>query len=316
MSEQTTDTVLMIEPAAFGYNEQTAVNNHFQHIGDTSASETQRLALSEFRGAVEKLRNNGVRVVVVRDTPDPHTPDSIFPNNWISFHDDGKVVLYPMFAENRRLERRPDVVKQVENAGFAIGKTVDYSYFERQSLFLEGTGSMVLDRVNRIAYAALSERTAPEVLQQFCSDNRYTPVVFSAFQTTEHARRAIYHTNVMLCLADGFAVVCLQAIDDELERQALTDSLLATHKDIVEITEAQMHSFAGNMLQIRSIDGCRFLAMSETAYASLTAEQLHRFERHCNILTFFVPTIETTGGGGIRCMMAEIFLPKTEKLVL
>jgi hypothetical protein len=311
MPRQTTDTILMIEPAAFGYNEQTAGNNYFQHRDNADSS--QHKALLEFRAMVGALRARGVRVIVEKDTPVPHTPDSIFPNNWVSFHEDGAVILYPMFAENRRAERRPDILKRVEAEGFVIKKIVDYSTYEVGGRFLEGTGSMVLDRANGIAYAALSERTSKDVLRQFSVDNQYITVMFSAFQTVSGRRLPIYHTNVMMCVADAFAVVCLGAVDDARERQALVQSLTDTRKEIIEITETQMHCFAGNMLQIENGDGTRFLVMSETAYSSLTEQQVSKISAHNEILRFAVPVIEKVGGGGVRCMMGEVFLERRSK---
>jgi hypothetical protein len=311
MLQQATDTVLMIEPAAFGYNTQTAVNNFFQQTTELSVSETQAHALEEFNAMTETLQLNGIRVISVKDTLVPHTPDSIFPNNWISFHEDGTVVLYPMFAENRRDERRIDILSRIENEGFVISKIIDYSHFENDSLFLEGTGSMVLDRVNHKAYAAMSERTSSEILRRFCDDNRYSPVEFSAWQTIDGKWKPVYHTNVMLCVADSFAVVCLQTVKKPDERRSMLKSLLSAHKEIVEISEEQMHCFAGNMLQLQNTDGENFIAMSETAFASLTSRQTELILRHCKILRFNIPTIEKIGGGGVRCMMAEVFLPKT-----
>jgi hypothetical protein len=298
----------MIEPTAFCYNEQTAENNFFQHNDEMSVFDTQNFALTEFRETVEKLRATGIRVIVEKDTFKPHTPDSIFPNNWISFHEDGSVILYPMFAENRRAERRIEILQRIEREGFKIKKIIDYSFYEKENRFLEGTGSLVLDRKNRIAYAALSQRTDKEVLRRFCDDNKFAPVVFSAFQTVDEKRLPVYHTNVMMCVGETFAVVCLQSIDNKDERERIVQSLLDTKKEIIEITESQMSCFAGNMLQINNRDGEKFLAMSETAFSSLNVEQIKQIGQHSNILRCNIPTIETVGGGGIRCMMSEIFL--------
>jgi len=297
----------MIEPTAFRYNTETAENNYFQSVGNLPDNETQHHALAEFRAMVNKLKAAGVRVIVEKDTATPHTPDSIFPNNWISFHKDGLAVVYPMFAENRRAEKRPDIIKKVCDEKIEINRIVDYSYFEKDNLFLEGTGSMILDRVNLIAFAALSERTCAKPLHTFCTEMGYTPVIFKAFQTVGDKRLPIYHTNVVMCVADRFAVVCLECVDDEEERLNLTTVFQSQNKEIIEISEAQMHSFAGNMLQIENTDGKQFLAMSETAYRSLSDEQIVRLSAFNDFLRFDIPTIETVGGGGVRCMMAEIF---------
>jgi hypothetical protein len=309
IQKQTTDTVLMIRPAAFGYNKQTAGNNYFQHPENSSPTDIQHRALTEFTAAVEKLTANGVNVFTVDDTVEPHTPDSIFPNNWISFHDDGTIILYPMFAPNRRLERRPDIIEKLRKNGFKINKTIDYSPFELENRYLEGTGSMVLDRANHIAYAALSERTDEKILRRYCTDMQYRPVVFSAFQTVNGRRLPVYHTNVMMSIADTFAVVCLQSVDKKEDRTQLEKAILDTQKEIIEITEQQLHCFAGNILQIENREGKKILAISETAFRSLSASQIQRIGRRCDILRFDVPAIESAGGGGIRCMIAEVFLP-------
>ena len=310
MTKQTTSTLLMIEPVAFGFNHQTAENNYFQQQTDSPASGVQEKALREFRQMTAILRSKGLDLIVVQDTPVPHTPDAIFPNNWISFHTDGNVVLYPMFAANRRLERRPDILKQIEEEGFVIQNIRDYSCFENQGVFLEGTGSMVLDRVNQIAYAALSERTHLSLFLQFCEELHFTPCYFSANQTVGKERLPIYHTNVMMSVGNHFAVVCLDALDDETEKQTVVRSFHEHGKEIIEITEAQMHCFAGNMLQVENRDGKKILALSETAYQSLTAQQIEQLSTYSEIVPIPIPAIETTGGGSVRCMLAEIFLQK------
>jgi hypothetical protein len=314
MTQQTTSTLLMIEPVAFGFNYQTADNNYFQQEANSPASAVQEKALQEFRQMVALLQDKGLDLIVVRDTPEPHTPDSIFPNNWISFHEDGNVVLYPMFAENRRLERRPDILKQIEKEGFIIQNVVDYSAFEKKNIFLEGTGSMVLDRLNRIAYAALSERTHLALFLQFCEELHFTPCSFFANQTVGTQRLPIYHTNVMMSVGDRYAVVCLDAIDDETERQAVAQSFRDTGKEIIEITEAQMHRFAGNMLQVENREGKKRIVLSETAHRSLTAKQIERLGAFGEIVSIPIPTIEQAGGGSVRCMLAEIFLQKEKTI--
>ncbi|WP_053975703.1 citrulline utilization hydrolase CtlX [Mangrovimonas xylaniphaga] len=308
---QTTNTILMIRPVNFRMNEQTAVNNYFQEDLDLVQADINKKAQDEFDAFVEKLRAVGVHVVVVNDDPSLDTPDSIFPNNWVSFHENGDVALYPMFAENRRRERREDVLETLEKDGFTIENIVDYTSAEEEGVFLEGTGSLLLDRVNGKAYCALSPRADEELFIEFCEDFEYTPVVFTAFQTVEGKRLPIYHTNVMMCLAETFAVICLDSIDDKKERKNVLTHLKKDGKEVIAITEAQMHQFAGNMLQVRGANDQRFLVMSQSAYDSLTKDQIAKIEKHCPILSSSLETIETCGGGSARCMMAEVFLPRT-----
>lgn len=307
MFKQTTDTLLMIEPVAFGFNYQTAVNNYFQQKMYVPESAIQELAIAEFNAMVKQLRTNGLDVLVVKDTIEPHTPDSIFPNNWVSFHEGGRVVLYPMFAENRRNERRDSILHVIENKKHLITGVMDYSPFELQQLFLEGTGSLILDRVNQIAYAALSERTDKSLLLQFCHDFGYSAVHFTANQSVGDGRLPIYHTNVMMCVADRYAAICLDSIDKEEERNAVVDSLLKTDKEIIVISEDQMHNFAGNMLQVENSDGKRFLVMSQTAYDSLHEDQIEHLSSYNDFIVVAIPTIERVGGGSARCMLAEVF---------
>ena len=299
---QTTSHVLMIRPVRFGYNAQTAVNNVFQSVEDQDA---QDRALEEFDAFVALLRQHSIDVTVVDDTPAPHTPDSIFPNNWISFHDDGRVVLYPMYAANRRLERKPHVLEALRTR-FRVTTPIDLSDYEQQDRFLEGTGSMVLDRTHKIAYACLSQRTDAAVLEDFCRRLGYTPHTFTA---TDANGFPIYHTNVMMCIADTYAVICLDSIADADERQQTVRRLENTGKAIVTITLAQMNHFAGNMLQVNNILGERFLVMSSQAYLSLTSGQISQIEQRNPILHSSLDTIERNGGGSARCMIAEVFLP-------
>ncbi|MEQ8925196.1 MAG: arginine deiminase-related protein [Fulvivirga sp.] len=307
---QSTDTILMIRPVRFRMNEQTAVNNYYQKVLDgLSSNEVQEKALKEFDDFVEKLRLKGVNVIVVNDTSDPDTPDSIFPNNWISFHDDGRIGLYPMFAENRRLERRSDIIETLR-ADFNVSALVDFTEFEASDVFLEGTGSMILDRPNKIVYAAMSERTQEPPLNEFCEAFGYEAVKFIANQDVDGKRLPIYHTNVMMCVADEFAILCTDSIDVQDERKAVTDKLETTGKEIIAISEDQKHRFAGNMLQVRSEDGKIYLVMSGAAYQSLNEDQISRIEKYCPIIHSSLDTIEALGGGSARCMMAEVFLPK------
>jgi hypothetical protein len=308
--QQTTNTILMIRPINFRKNEQTAVNNYFQEDIDLQNVEINKQAQEEFDAYVFKLRSYGVQVVVISDTATSDTPDSLFPNNWISFHSEGIVGLYPMFAENRRLERRGDILNELEKSGFLIEDIVDYTSAEDQGFYLEGTGSIILDRVNKKAYCALSARADEDLFIEFCEDFEYTPVVFVANQTVDGKREAIYHTNVMMCVAETFAVICLDTIDDKSERKNVLKHLKEDGKQIIDITEAQMHNFAGNMLQVRGENDALFLAMSKTAYDTLTQSQIGKINNHCKIISSSLETIETCGGGSARCMMAEVFLPK------
>jgi hypothetical protein len=293
-------------------NEQTAVNNYYQKVLDNILPATvQHKAKEEFDNFVAKLRNFGVNVIVVEDTLEPNTPDSIFPNNWVSFHQDGAVGLYPMFAENRRLERREAIFDILEEKGFSINNFYDYTSAEEDDLFLEGTGSLVLDRVNKKAYCALSPRADEDLLIEFCEDFEYTPVIFKAYQTVNDQRMEIYHTNVMMCVAPNFAVVCLSCIDDKKERRNLINHLKEDGKEIIDITEAQVNNFAGNMLSVYGDNNKEYIVMSESAYKCLTKNQIAVLEKHATILYSNVDTIEACGGGSARCMMAEVFLPKT-----
>lgn len=310
---QTTNSVLMIRPVAFRMNEQTAVNNYYQKVLDNLLPATVNAkAQEEFDAFVKKLQAVGVNVVVVDDTLNPDTPDSLFPNNWISFHENGDVVLYPMFAENRRGERREDVLDILEENGFVINEIMDYTSAESDGFYLEGTGSVVLDRENGKAYCALSPRADEELFIEFCEDFEYSPVIFEAFQTVDGQRKLIYHTNVMLCIGDTFAVVCAECIDDKKERKMVLDSLRGDGKEIILITEAQVNSFAGNMLEVRGADDRRYLVMSTSAYQSLTKKQIAQLEEHLTLLSSSLDTIEACGGGSARCMLAEIFLPREE----
>ena len=311
--KQTTNSILMIRPVAFRMNEQTAVNNYYQKVLDGLTPETVNAkAQEEFDTFVNKLRMVGVDVTVVEDTLDPDTPDSIFPNNWISFHENGDVVLYPMFAENRRAERREDILDILEDKGFVINEIMDYTIAEEDNVFLEGTGSLLLDRENDKAYCALSPRADEELMIEFCEDFEFTPVIFEAFQTVNNERKLIYHTNVMMCLGDTFAVICADCIDDKKERKMVLDSLRGDDKEVILITEDQVNNFAGNMLEVKGADDRRYLVMSSSAYNSLTKKQIAQLEEHITILHSSLDTIEACGGGSARCMMAEVFLPKAE----
>ena len=309
---QTTNSIVMIRPVAFRMNEQTAVNNYYQKVLDGLLPATVNAkAQQEFDTFVEKLRAVGVDVTVVDDTLDPDTPDSIFPNNWISFHENGDVALYPMFAENRRAERREEILDILEDKGFVINNIVDYTSAEEDGFFLEGTGSLLLDRENSKAYCALSPRADEELFIEFCEDFDYAPVIFEAFQTVDGERKLIYHTNVMMCLGENFAVICAECIDDKKERKMVLDNLKENNKEIILITEAQVNSFAGNMLEVRGANDKKYLVMSAAAHQCLTPTQIEQLEKHAEILSSSLDTIEACGGGSARCMMAEVFLPRS-----
>ena len=306
---QITNHIMMIKPVAFRFNEETATNNYYQKVLDhLDPQQTQAQALYEFNNIVDKLRSHNVNVIVVEDTISPSTPDSIFPNNWVSFHNDGKVGLYPMFAENRRGERREDIFEiLIDEYGFNIKEIKDFTEFESHQKFLEGTGSMILDREHKICYAAISIRTDEQAVHQFCDEFGYQPHCFVANQTVNGQRLPIYHTNVMMCVANDFAVVCLESIDNIEERNELIYSLEKTNKKVIDITEDQKHRFAGNMLQVMGDQP--YLVMSDSAYNCLTDQQIKEIESYCSIIHSSIDTIEACGGGSARCMMAEIFLP-------
>ncbi len=307
MYSQTTDTILMIEPVAFGYNDETAVNNHFMQKDNLPAADIQAAALSEFQNMVKTLRSKGINVIVELDTPVPHTPDSIFPNNWLSFQKDNRVAIYPMFAPSRRAERRIEIVERVIGHGFNISQMVDYSVYENENRFLEGTGSMILDRTNRVAYAALSPRTDAQLFQWFCNDFGYKPITFNATNSVEGNPTAIYHTNVMLSVAENFVVICMESVENKAEREMLEEQFRITNKQIFEISLEQMKHFAGNVLQVKNADGKRFLVISQSGYNSLNDYQRTELSSYNELIVIPVPTIEKYGGGSVRCMMAEVY---------
>ena len=308
--KQITNNIMMIKPVSFRYNEQTAVNNYYQKVLDNlTSNQIQEKALAEFNEFVTKLKNAGVNVIVIEDTKEPDTPDSIFPNNWMSFHSDGTVGLFPMCAKNRRDERREDILDiLVDDYGFEIKEIKDFTEFEEHDKYLEGTGSLVLDRENKICYSAISIRTDEVAVMQFCEEYGYRPICFTANQNVNGERMAIYHTNVMMCVADKFVVICLDSIDNEIEKENVIENIVESGKQIIEISEEQKNRFAGNMLQL--IGDNPYLVMSNSAYSSLTESQIRTIEKHCLIIHSPLDTIEACGGGSARCMMAEIFLPR------
>lgn len=307
--KQSTSNILMIQPVSFSKNAQTAVNNYYQKDSVLSPEKTQEEALKEFNAFVSKLRAKGVQVHVIQDTNTPETPDSIFPNNWISFHQDARVGIYPMFAKNRRDEVRLDILDYFKDKGFEIDSLVDYRGFDEE--ILEGTGSLILDRQNKVAYCALSPRADQKLFEKFCLDFGYKSVVFHAYQTVDSKRELIYHTNVMMCMADRYVVICLDTVDDQEERDMLLAQFKENDKEVVEITEDQVNQFAGNMLQVENTKGEQFLIMSQSAKDSLTELQLESLLKYNEIISSELNTIETCGGGSARCMMAEVFLPKS-----
>lgn len=302
-------TLLMIRPVSFGFNPQTAGSNAFQKA-DAEQQQVQDNALKEFDNFVKILKANGVNVIVIDDTAEPHTPDSIFPNNWVSFHSTGDILLYPMQAENRRLERREDIITQLEDQ-FAVRHVIDLSHYEQQDKFLEGTGSMVLDRENQLAYACLSPRTDKDVLDDFCKQTGYSPVLFHAF---DQNGQAIYHTNVLMCMAERFVVICLDTITAPKEREMVVASFYSTQKNIFDISFEQMNQFAGNMLEVFNAEGESLLVMSGSAYRSLSPQQVHTLQQFSRLVYADIPTIERNGGGSARCMMAEVRLPVTNEI--
>lgn len=301
---QSTSNLLMIRPVSFGFNEQTAQSNAFQ-TRSADQQQVQAKAIAEFDGLVQTLRDNDVNVTVIDDTVQPHTPDSIFPNNWVSFHADGEVFLYPMQAANRRLERREDIITTLED-NFKVKHVIDLSHFEHDGKFLEGTGSMVLDRDNRIAYACLSPRTDETVLAAFCKQTSYSTVSFNA---VDEKGLAIYHTNVLMCVGSRFAVICLDSISNPIEKERLIESLINTGKQIIDISFNQMNHFAGNMLEVKNTFGDTLIVLSQSAYDVLKEEQQELLSSFGKLIYADINTIETNGGGSARCMIAEVHLP-------
>ncbi len=304
--KQTTSNILMVRPANFGFNEQTAGSNSFQQDNTNLTSEViKEKAIVEFDAFVDVLRSKGINVFVEEDTVEPVKSDAVFPNNWMTTHQNGTVITYPMLAPARRVERRADIIENLKST-FLISKEQHLEFFESNNKFLEGTGSMILDRVNKVVYACISARTDASLLEEFCLLANYDKVQFHAVDTD---KKDIYHTNVMMALGETFVVICLDTIEDKKERETILKSFEKTNKEVIEITFDQVLSFAGNMLQVRNDDDETFLVMSEQAYQSLSDTQVQKISKHTNILYSPIDTIETFGGGSARCMMAEIFLP-------
>ena len=308
MESQLASTVLMVRPVRFESNPQTAASNRFQEPIDASAAEQQRAARAEFDSLVAALRDNGIEVLVYEDKPEPHTPDSIFPNNWVSFHADGRVVLYPMEAPNRRLERRPDIIgRLVDEHGFLVSEVIDLSGHEADGQFLEGTGSMVLDRGGHVAYACLSSRTHLAALGDFAQRMDYDVVSFDA---VDRGGVPIYHTNVLMSVGEKLALVCDAAIPREDQRVAVLQRLRDSGRDVISLDYGQLEAFAGNMLELRTADGERLVAMSRQAFDSLDDEQRQALRDNGRILAVAIDNIEASAGGSVRCMLAEVHLPR------
>jgi hypothetical protein len=299
-------TILMIRPAAFGFNKETAINNFFQSPSSLTAEQLQQKALGEFDNMVALLRSRDINVFVIDDTKEPAKPDAIFPNNWLSTSPDGIACVFPMYAPNRRLEKRDDILDLLAQQ-FVVNELQDWSEYEVEGHFLEGTGSMIIDYENKIIYACVSERTRGPILEKFAATNGFNAFLFSA---TDKNDQPVYHTNVMMALGDNFAILCEESIADESELIAVRQLLESTNHIIISITTDQMHSFAGNMLQVKNSEGENFLIMSQTAYNSLRNEQRQMLEAYSILLPVSVPTIEEVEGGSVRCMMAEIFLER------
>ncbi len=306
---QSTNSILMIRPNNFGFNEETANDNHYQNK-EFFESNSNENAQKEFDNMVKNLKQNGISVHVFQDDDINYTPDSIFPNNWISFHENGDIGLYPMYAKNRRLERRPEVLEFLEERGFGIENIVDYSGAESENKFLEGTGSMILDRENRIAYCSISNRSNEDLFIDFCEDFEFTPVLFNSYQSVGDERLPIYHTNVMMCVTMSYVVICLDAIDDKKQRKNVSEFIKKSEKELINISENQVEKFAGNMLELLNDKGESVLVMSKSAENSLSENQKNTIINYSKIISSDINTIELCGGGSARCMMAEIFLPK------
>ncbi|HNP54350.1 MAG TPA: arginine deiminase-related protein [Ferruginibacter sp.] len=303
--KQATGYILMIRPAGFGFNPETAASNAFQQKPATDAHGLLQQAQQEFDAMVQQLESAGISVWVVNDTTDPIKPDAVFPNNWFSTHADGTLVLYPMQAANRRLERRTDIVDQLRQTHRFI-RILDYTDYEKRGIFLEGTGSMVFDRVNKIAYAARSPRTDRALFEAVCTALEYKPISFQAIDATG---QPIYHTNVVMSVGAGWVLICLEAIPEESERIKLEETFAATKHQVIPISREQMNQFAGNALLLTNQLAKHIIVLSETAIHCLTEEQRRMLETKAHLLTVSIPTIESVGGGSVRCMMAELFLP-------
>ena len=308
--KQTARNILMIRPASFGFNAETAANNVFQGSVTMSEQQVQRQAVQEFDGFVNLLRAHNIQVLVIEDTPQPPKPDAIFPNNWFCTLGDGTIATFPMFAANRRIEIRSDLIQNLKD-NFIVSAVEDWATYDADNRFLEGTGSMIIDHVNKIIYACLSPRTQLDLLQQFAAAHNYKTITFRA---TDNNGTDVYHTNVIMHIGESYAVVCLSSIRDEKERKKVVASLTNTKHHIIDITMQQVHNYAGNMLQVQSENENLYTILSQSAFDSLTENQKTQLSQHTTLLPVNISTIETVGGGSVRCMMAEIFLKKSARL--
>jgi hypothetical protein len=301
---QTTDNVFLVRPSNFVFNAETALSNAFQNKMNESGEVIKQKVFKEFEQFAATLQLNGINVLVFDDTSEPQKPDAIFPNNWITMHANGSVVLYPMCAVNRRYERRQDIIDTLKRK-FEITNILDLSYYENEGKFLEGTGSIVFDHTNKIAYACLSPRTDKEVFLELCSFLNYQPIYFYSHDKNG---KEIYHTNVMMCIGNGFAVICLESITNLEERLSVSFSLTNTRHQIIDISFEQMNQFAGNMLALKTNSNENILVLSQSSFNSLNTVQKISIEKYAKLLALSINTIETIGGGSARCMIAEIFL--------
>ena len=305
-----TSKIIMIRPKHFNYNFETADNNFFQKkINNVSSIDIKRKSVSEFNRLVNSLKRKKITVEVFEDNEDIITTDSVFPNNWFSLHKNGNFYLYPMFSKNRRKERRKDIIQNIKGT-YNVKQIIDLSHYEKENKFLEGTGSMVLDRENKICYASTSERTNSEILNIFCKHLGYEPITFKAYQKVNDSLEEIYHTNVIMSIGINYVIICLQCINSKKERKFIIDKITSTGKTIIEISEYQLNNFAGNMLQVENENGKKFLIMSKKAYESLEDDQIKLIESYNEIIYSDLSIIETLGGGSARCMIAENFLEK------
>ena len=305
---QTTNTIFLVKPANLVFNAETAASNAFQFAMNESKEVIMQKAFQEFDAFVETLRAKGINVIVFEDTKYPIKPDAIFPNNWATFHSNGTVILYPMFAPNRRHERRQDIIDTIKS-NFSVNNILDLSEYEKENKFLEGTGSIVFDHESKIAYACLSLRTNKDLFEKVCNFLQYKPVYFNSY---DESGKEIYHTNVMMCIGEKFAVICLESIIDKKEKASVSQSLIETGHQIVDITYEQMNNFAGNMLALHTNDNKSILVLSRSSFDSLTTAQKNQLEKYCELVPLPIKTIETIGGGSVRCMIAEVFLkPQT-----
>ena len=308
--KQLTNNIMMIRPANFGFNEETAANNAFQsHEKVENKILLKDIAKQEFDNMVNILRSSGINVLVIEDTNMPEKPDAVFPNNWISFHENGVLITYPMFAENRRIERREEIIEKITEQ-FTITNRYSFEFYENDAeepLFLEGTGSMIFDRANGIVYACISQRTDATLIDKF---NVLMGTQSCVFKAVDRNGLEIYHTNVMMALGEDFVVICLESIKDAESKKQLLKLFEKTGKEVIEITMTQMESFAGNMLEVKNKSNKRYLCMSQTAYDALKQDQMDKLSARTHLLPIPIPKIEKFGGGSVRCMMAEIFLPE------